>query len=106
MKKWLTALIAAAVLTAAAASGLPGRLDNMLSDIFYQKADAAGKDIVVVGLDQPSLEALGPLPWPRSYMAEAIAFLNNADPDARPAVIGIDILYTGNSADEYADRQF
>ena len=27
MKKWLTALIAAAVLTAAAASGLPGRLD-------------------------------------------------------------------------------
>ena len=105
MKKWLTAFLAAILLTALAATGLFNHSDQAVSDRLYQKAGTAASDIVVVGLDQASLDALGPLPWPRNYMAEAISFLNNADPDCRPAVIGIDVLYTGNSSDTDADLQ-
>ena len=105
MKKWLTALLAAVLLTAVAASGLLNRADQAVSDSIYQKAGSASNNIIVIGIDQASLDALGPLPWPRSYMAEAIRYLNNSDPDCRPAVIGIDVLYTGNSADPEIDRQ-
>ena len=105
MKKWLTAFLTAVVLTAVAASGLLDRADRTVSDSIYQKTGSASNNIIVIGIDQASLDALGPLPWPRSYMAEAIRYLNNSDPDCRPAVIGIDVLYTGNSADPEIDRQ-
>ena len=105
MKKWLTAFLMAVVLTAVAASGLLDRADRTVSDSIYQKTGSASNNIIVIGIDQASLDALGPLPWPRSYMAEAIRYLNNSDPDCRPAVIGIDVLYTGNSADPDIDRQ-
>ena len=95
----------AAVLTAVIASGLLDHPDQYISDKIYQKAGSAADNIVVIGLDEASLDALGPLPWPRSYMAEAISYLNNADPECRPAVIGIDVVYTGNSLDEDIDRQ-
>ena len=105
MKKWLTAFLMAAVLTAVVVSGILNHADQYVSDSVYQKTGAAAGNIVVVGLDQTSLDALGPLPWPRNYMAEAISFLNNADPDCRPAVIGVDVLYTGDGADPDIDRQ-
>lgn len=105
IKKWLTAFLMAAVLTAVIASGLLDHPDQYISDKIYQKAGSAADNIVVIGLDEASLDALGPLPWPRSYMAEAISYLNNADPECRPAVIGIDVVYTGNSLDEDIDRQ-
>ena len=53
-------------------------------------------------MDQASLDALGPMPWPRSYMADVVGLLN-ADPDTAPAVIGIDVLYVGESADPDGD---
>ena len=105
MKKWLTAILLAALLTAVIASGVLYHADQSVSDRIYQKTGSTSSNIVVIGLDEASIDALGPLPWPRSYMAEAISYLNNADPDSRPAVIGIDVLYTGNSADQDIDRQ-
>ncbi|MBO5543858.1 MAG: SpoIIE family protein phosphatase [Oscillospiraceae bacterium] len=105
---WLrlsAALLAALLLTAMIGFGALDSLDQPLSDRFYQKAGASGRDILVIGIDQVSLDRLGPLPWPRSYMAEAIRYLNNADPDARPAVIGIDILFSGEGQDPVADRE-
>ena len=85
--------LSAAVITAVVGFGILDTFDQPLSDRFYQKSGAADRDIVVIGIDQASLDVLGPMPWPRNYMAEAIACLNNTDPDAKPAVIGIDILY-------------
>ena len=96
------ALTVAAALTALAASGLLSGADGAASDAFYQRTGATDGEVVVIGIDQRALEELGPMPWPRSYMAEAIEYLN-ADPDARPAVIGIDVLYIGESADPDAD---
>ena len=98
----LSALLVSAALTAVAASGWLSSADGAVSDALYQQPTGADGEIVVIGIDQRALDELGPLPWPRSYMAEAIECLN-ADPDARPAVIGVDVLYVGESADPDAD---
>ncbi|MBQ9459845.1 MAG: adenylate/guanylate cyclase domain-containing protein [Oscillospiraceae bacterium] len=95
-------LAAAAAMTALAASGILDSVDGAASDRLYQQPEGTDGEIVVIGMDQRALEELGPLPWPRSYIAEAIEYLNS-DPDARPAVIGIDVLYVGESDRPDAD---
>ncbi len=100
--KPLIAALAAAVLTAAAGLGLLDTADQRIADALYQRTAATDGEIIIIGMDQYSLEALGPLPWPRSYMAEVINCLN-ADPELAPAVIGVDVLYIGESSDPDAD---
>lgn len=102
LTRLVIALLAAAALTALAASGVLDGADGAASDRIYQRPGGADGEIVVIGIDRRALEELGPLPWPRSYMAEAIESLN-ADPDARPAVIGVDVLYVGEGNDPDAD---
>ena len=100
MKKIITGLLAAAVLTAAAASGLLYKTDASLSDRLYQSGQAAGGDIVLVGIDQRALEDIGPFQqWGRDTMAQALEYLN-AGEDCHPAVIGIDVLYAGETNPE------
>ncbi|MDO4531134.1 MAG: adenylate/guanylate cyclase domain-containing protein [Bacillota bacterium] len=93
----LFALLAAVLSTAIAASGLLYRADNRLNDTLYQQTQAADGNILIIGIDAKSLEALGPFhTWSRAKMAQAVAQLN-ADPACRPAAIGIDILYSGTT---------
>ncbi len=99
----LASFLAAAALTAVAGLGWLGGADSAVSDALYQQPAGADGEIVVIGIDRRALDELGPLPWPRNYMAEAIDYLN-ADPDARPAVIGVDVLYVGEGADPDADE--
>ena len=100
----LLCAIAAAGLTAAAFSGAVDGWDGALSDRLYQRGGAADGEIVVIGMDQRALDELGPLPWSRDIMAEAIERLN-AQPELRPAVIGVDVIYTGEGADAEADER-
>ncbi|MBQ3372305.1 MAG: adenylate/guanylate cyclase domain-containing protein [Oscillospiraceae bacterium] len=72
--------------------------DNAVSDMLYQKSGQGSSDIIVIGLDDLSIPV-----WSRKSMAEALDLLN-ADPDNRPAVIGLDILYTGESVDPESDQ--
>lgn len=102
LKTIIAAMAAAAVMTAFVGLGALQRPDYTASDLMYQEAAATDGQIVVVGMDQRALEELGPMPWPRNYIAEAISYLNS-DPDAKPAVIGVDVLYVANSADPEAD---
>ncbi len=46
--------------------------------------------IVVIAIDDASIERLGRWPWPRGYMAEMIALISSCE----PAMIGTNILYT------------
>lgn len=92
----------AGIFTAVAGYGLLEHPDGTLSDRLYHHASASDGEIVVIGMDQRALDALGPMPWPRSYMADAINYLN-ADPEQKPAVIGIDVLYVRESADPDGD---
>ncbi len=101
LKKVLIVILAAAIVAAGIRLAL-GRLDGMASDAFYNRPGATDGEVIVVGMDQRALDSLGPMPWPRYYMADVINFLDS-DPDHMPAAIGIDVLYVGESADPDAD---
>ncbi len=96
------AILGAAILTAVAWSGILDSVDGTVSDALYQHPEMTDGEIIVIGMDQRAVEALGPMPWPRDIMADALAYLNS-DPEQKPAVIGIDVLYVGASADPDAD---
>jgi len=97
------AALAAAVLTAASASGALSGADGVASDALYHRPSATDGEIVVIGMDQRAIDAFGPMPWPRDIMADAINYLN-ADPEQAPAVIGIDVLFVSGSGDPAADE--
>ncbi len=101
-KKLLIALFAAAVFTIFAAIGILEVPDGVVSDACYQQEQATDGTVVVVGMDERAIDELGPMPWNRSVMADAISYLNS-DPENRPAVIAVDTLYVGASADPEAD---
>ena len=97
IRRAAAALICAAVFTAAALLGLFYNPDQMLSDALYQSPEALDGNIFVIGIDDRAMEDIGPYQtWGRDVMAMAIEALN-ADPDNRPAAIGIDVLYTGET---------
>lgn len=96
------AALFAAGFTALAASDLLYQADQAISDQFYQQPAATDGEIVILGMDRYALDVLGPMPWPRSVMAEVIETLN-ADPESAPAVIGVDVLYVGQSEDPDGD---
>jgi len=95
-KRFLPAFLAATFLTLLAASGLLTALNNTLADRLYQRHGALTGEVILIGIDQRAIEALGPWPWPRELMALALDYLN-ADPENRPAVIGVDALFVGDT---------
>ena len=105
-QEWMIKLAVAAAVSALfcliAGLGALDYLDNVASDALYQHEGVTDGEILVVGMDQKALDELGPMPWPRSYMAKAIEYLNS-DPENKPAVIGIDALYDGTSANPEDD---
>jgi adenylate cyclase len=77
-------------------------LENQISDLAFQVRDkneshqkVTCDDIVIIDIDDASIEALGrPQLWPRSYDAAAINYVASGNPKS----IGIDYLYTENDA--------
>jgi len=99
-RKWIPAvwaLAAAGVLTLLAALGALDRADLAACDAWYQRTEASDGEIVLVGIDQRAIDELGPYnQWGRDVIATALESLN-ASEDCRPAVIALDIIYTGES---------
>ena len=102
LPRTVAAALTAAVFTALAASGALRPVSSRASDLFYQRPSPTDGEIVIIGMDRYALDTLGPMPWPRSVMAEVINALN-ASPDTAPAVIGIDVLHVGESEDPAGD---
>ena len=96
------ALAVAAALTTILYSGLLKAPDSFLSDRLYYRARASEANIYILGIDETALTALGPYQtWTRSNIAGTIELLNaNADADKRPAVIGVDVMYFGQTDPE------
>ena len=69
------------------------------SDMTFQRPGVPDGDIVVLGIDEDALAMFGQFPWDRAVWAEVLHILN-ADPDARPAVIALDVLFTERSNPE------
>ena len=104
-KQFLYALIASAVVTALIGAGILRRVDRWAQDWMFQKPGATSTDIVILGIDEEALEELGPYQtWDRNVMASALEALA-ADPDKKPAVTAIDVLYAGRTS-EQADSRF
>ena len=103
--KWplrvLSALCISCIFTLVAAKGLLYVPDQYVSDLLYQATGGSDGEIVVIGIDEKALDELGPLPWDRSVMGDVIYCLNSLED--KPAVIGVDVMYTGDGASEASD---
>ncbi len=97
LKTFGFALLAVGGLTLLAALGALDALDNTASDALYQSRNASDGEIVLIGIDDRAIEELGPYgQWNRDIIAMTLEALNQSE-DCRPAAIGIDVLYTGES---------
>jgi adenylate cyclase len=90
-KKKLTRTVIISLTIAAIISGVifTGFLDtweSTVSDALYSPSNTLD-DIIIVAIDDESLQELGRWPWPRDYFGKVIDFLNQSQ------VIGIDISF-------------
>lgn len=71
--------------------------DNGIADSLYQREVALDGNVVLINIDQRALEEIGPFQtWGRGITAELITALN-ANPDLRPAIIGVDTIFAGTT---------
>lgn len=101
----IISLLSSLVLTLLiAAGGVLDRVDLWAQDSWFQNDKALDGEIIVIGIDDKSLEELGPYnTWDRTYMAAALEKLAE-DPDMKPAVVAIDTLYIEESTPEADGR--
>ena len=73
-----------------------------VSDRMYQEPSRVDSRIKIIGIDQKTIDVLGPYAkWDRNVFAKLISKLNE-DPQKRPKVIGMDILFSGTN-DSFGD---
>ena len=85
-----TGLVLAGIAGLIALSGALIRFDNFFYDLGrYLSFKPAPNDVVIVAIDEASLQSIGQWPWPRSLHAE---FLNKLS-SAQARAIGLDILF-------------
>ena len=85
-----------------AANNAFGAIENYYEDILYQRGYAVPDDIKIIGIDQATLEELGPFSnWKRSTFADLINILYSAENP--PTVVGLDVIFVGRTSDEEDD---
>ncbi|MBP5761397.1 MAG: CHASE2 domain-containing protein, partial [Lachnospiraceae bacterium] len=101
----IISLLSSLVLTLLiAAGGVLDRVDLWAQDSWFQSDKALDGEIIVIGIDDASLDELGPYnTWDRTYMAAALEKLAE-DPEMKPAVVAIDTLYIEESTPEADER--
>lgn len=110
MKKEKLKIIVAAVFVTLAAAvfhccGAASFWDAGVSDRLNQRGSVTNKKIFIIGIDDKTLEKYGPVnTWSRDIPAQLIETLN-ADEAGKPAVIGLDIIYS-EQTDKEADGRF
>lgn len=78
-------------------------LDYILKDALYQTPQGVTSQIKIVAIDERTLEALGPInTWSREVYAQLLSRLN-AEEEAKPLVIGFDIVFSGQAQQEGDD---
>lgn len=101
-RKYRLVLICAVILLLAA-SGLLYTVDRQFGDWLYERGNNPDERIFVIGIDAYAMEQIGAWPWDRAVVAEILETLN-ADPESRPAAIGLDVVYAGET-DPESDRR-
>jgi len=83
------------LLAVALISDVFGPSSTRLSDLVYQ-APPATRQVVIVAIDDASVQEIGPLPWSRATLAELV----NAIAQASPRVIALDLLLPESAPDD------
>ncbi len=79
---------------------IPKELEALAEDSIYQKPDVISNDIKIIAIDETTLKELGPYSeWDRTIFAGVIERLNE-NPEAKPKVIGIDVIFSGTNDSE------
>lgn len=96
--EWLAVAIFATLLIFALVTGrLTERLDHIVYDkVLSASGRASPDDILIVAIDNRSLQAIGRWPWPRAVHARALDRLA----EARPRAIGYDVLFVEPGTDD------
>lgn len=99
IKLWrlmLEAAIAFVMVFVLIVTNLFASIDYIVKDKLYQIPRGVSSDIKIIAIDDRTLEELGPIQtWSREKYAELIKYLNSNE-QAKPAVIGFDITFSGN----------
>lgn len=78
--------------------------NKYVEDICYHNAGSADSNIRIIRIDDKSMNALGDFSdWDRGVYADLVETLCG-DENYRPAVIGFDVLFTGDGDDEQSQR--
>ncbi|MDF2900014.1 MAG: histidine kinase [Phenylobacterium sp.] len=97
----LTAALAASVVAYMVVNETLDRADTAIYDGLMQLGRRPPlDDIVIIAIDNPSLQALGRWPWPRARHSELL----NTLAQARPKAIAYDVLFVEPDADAKADQ--
>ena len=95
LRDLLESVVVGALVFILTITNLLSSFDYILKDKFYQEPRGVSSQIKIIAIDEKTLEELGPIGnWPRSYYADLIKMLNTYE-DAKPAVIGFDIIFSG-----------
>lgn len=96
-KYCLAALLFAGLIAVFSYSGGLSAMDSWLQDVGFQTPHATSGNVVVIGIDETALAEFGPFStWDRSIIASALETLAD-DPEHRPSVVAIDMLYSGTT---------
>jgi len=85
----IIALIIAGVITLSFYRGLFSGLENYLEDLLVS-SKAVNNQIVIVAIDNESIQKIGQWPWPREIFAKALSALENNS----PKVLGVDVIFS------------
>ena len=81
--------------------GLLSAIDNVIHDNIMVSTRPALDNIIIVGIDERSINEIGTWPWPRFFISEAILRLTEMD----AAAVGVAVLYdTPGAVPEYDRR--
>ncbi len=105
-RSWFPGFLAAAIALGLAALGAWQPLERVGYNVLFQAREVLPNDddwndrIVVIGIDDASLEAYGQFPWSRQRYVQLLQALEQAE----PAAIGLDILFVdpGSNDDAFA----
>jgi adenylate cyclase len=98
-KKYILILLLCMILGFFAYVDIFTTLDSKLQDSFLRRSSPVDTEIVLVAIDDQSLEDLGRFPWPRYVHAELLRILSQA----QPAAIGIDLIFSEAADDPEED---
>lgn len=80
-------------------------LNNMISDVVYQRPSAINKKIKIIKIDEKTMSVYGPsTEWSRDLPAQLVEKLCSSD-DTRPSVLAFDVMYIGDK-DAQGDARF